>query len=95
MIVYDLETFNTDKAVPCASCIYRLKKLQVNTIERYNTENMRNIEKIVLFSREQIVLIKSYTMCYNSKVKLKKLVIKLLNIIYTYLLIKDQDLIHM
>ena len=27
MIVYDLETFNIDKAVPYASCIYRLSKI--------------------------------------------------------------------
>ena len=27
MIVYDLETFNTDRAVPHGSCIYRLNKL--------------------------------------------------------------------
>ena len=27
MVVYDLETFNTDKAVPYAKCIYRLNKL--------------------------------------------------------------------
>ena len=33
MIVYDIENFNTDGAVPCASCIYRLKKFQVNTFE--------------------------------------------------------------
>ena len=26
MIVYDLETFNTDKVVPYANCIYRLSK---------------------------------------------------------------------
>ena len=33
IIVYDIETFNTVGAVPCASCIYRLKKFQVNTFE--------------------------------------------------------------
>ena len=27
MIVYDLETFNTDRAVPYANCIYRVNKL--------------------------------------------------------------------
>ena len=27
MIVYDIETFNTDKAVPYANCIYRLSKI--------------------------------------------------------------------
>ena len=27
MVVYDLETFNTDKAVAYASCIYRLSKI--------------------------------------------------------------------
>ena len=27
MIVYDIETFNTDRAVPYANCIYRLSKI--------------------------------------------------------------------
>ena len=54
---------------------------------------MRNVEKIVLFSREQIVLTNCSTMFDNSKEKLKKFLIKMLNRIYTYLLIKDQDLI--
>ena len=27
MVVYDLETFNADKAVPYANCIYTLSKL--------------------------------------------------------------------
>ena len=27
MIVYDLETFNTDKVVAYANCIYRLSKI--------------------------------------------------------------------
>ena len=27
MVVYDIETFNTDRTVPYANCIYRLKKL--------------------------------------------------------------------
>ena len=26
MVVYDIETFNTDRAVPYANCIYRLRK---------------------------------------------------------------------
>ena len=34
MIVYDLETFNTDKAVPYANCIYRLSKISV----KYNRD---------------------------------------------------------
>ena len=29
MVVYDLETFNADKAGPYASCIYRLSKIPV------------------------------------------------------------------
>ena len=27
MVVYDIETFNTDRTVPCANCIHRLSKL--------------------------------------------------------------------
>ena len=27
MIVYDIDTFNTDRAVPYANCIYRLSKI--------------------------------------------------------------------
>ena len=41
-IVYDLETFNTDKAVSYASCIYRLS----NTSGKYNRDiTRREIEK--------------------------------------------------
>ena len=29
MVVYDIETFNTDRAVPYANCIYRLNKMSV------------------------------------------------------------------
>ena len=32
MIVYDLETFNIDRAIPYSSCIYRLSK---NLVENY------------------------------------------------------------
>ena len=56
---------------------------------------MRNVGKIVWFSREQIVLMKCKTMFYNSKEKLEELITKLLNINYSYLLIKYQDLIVM
>ena len=42
MVVYDLETFNTDRAVPYASCIYRLSKIS----GKYNRDiTQRGYEK--------------------------------------------------
>ena len=37
MIVYDIETFNTDRAVPFAIAIYRLSKLSGKLYSRYNS----------------------------------------------------------
>ena len=54
--VYDLETFNTNKAVPYANCIYRSSKTSGKFNRDITDENMRNVEKIVLFLEEQIVL---------------------------------------
>ena len=51
-IVHDLETFKTDKAVPCANCIYRLSKSS-GTYHRDipETENEK-CNKIVLFLKD-------------------------------------------
>ena len=38
MIVSVIETFNNDRAVPYANCIFRLVKFQVNIIEIERTE---------------------------------------------------------
>ena len=43
----------------------------------------RNVEKIVLILKERTVIIK-VTMFYNSKEKLRNILLKLLNINYTY-----------
>ena len=43
MIVYDIETFNTDTAVPYANCIFRLSKIQGNNIEINQRKNVKSV----------------------------------------------------
>ena len=51
MVVYDIETFNTDRAVPYAICIYRLKKLS----GKYNRDIS---EKVYQKSLDDCILFK-------------------------------------
>ena len=96
VVVYDLETFNVDKAVPYASCIFRLSRISGKN-NRYITQ--REYEKC----RKEYTVFKGtdssnemldYVLQFKGDSK-KNLTINLLNITYTHLLIKDQDLIVM
>ena len=85
MIVYVLETFDSDKAVPYATCLDKLRKIS----GKYNRDiTQREYEKCrkdcIVFKRTDSFN-ESYTMFYNSKEKLKKLIIKLLNNIFNLL----------
>ena len=81
MIVYDIETLNTERVIPCAICIYRLKKIS----GKYNRDKtQREYEKC---EKDFIVFKGPYSMnemldhIYNSKEKLEKLMIKVLNVV--------------
>ena len=95
MIVYGIETFNTDTAVPYANCIYRLGKLS----GKYNRDiTQREYEKcrkncIVFKGTNSINEMLDYVLQFKGEVK--KLITKLLIIINTYLLIKAVDSIVM
>ena len=43
IVVYDLESFNKNRVVPYCSCIYKISKFPVNTIEIYQNKNIRNV----------------------------------------------------
>ena len=45
MIVYDRETFNTDKFVPYANCIYRLSKASGKYNRDITKQEYENYEK--------------------------------------------------
>ena len=49
MIVSDIETINIDRAVLYANCIYRLNKSSGKYNRDITEQNMKNVEKIVLF----------------------------------------------
>ena len=95
MVVYDLETFNINEAVAYVSCIYRLSKIS----GKYNRDiTQRECEKcrkdyIDFKGTYSINEMLDYVLQFKREAKM--LIIKLLNIIYTYLLIKDQELIVM
>ena len=57
MIVYDLETFNTERAVLYVFGLYKLSKISgKNCCDRTQRE-YENVEMILLFSNELIALI--------------------------------------
>ena len=58
MIVCDLETFDIDRAVPFANVFIDHVKFQINIIEIQHKEKMKNVEKIVLFLTDWIILMK-------------------------------------
>ena len=82
MVVYDLETFNTDKAVPYDNCIHRLGK----TSSKKNRDiTEREYEKC----RKDCNVFEgtdSINELLDSKNR-KKSITTMLNIIYTYYLI--------
>ena len=95
MVVYDLEIFNADKAVPYANCIYTLSKLSgKNNRDESEKEDQKCLNDCIVFKGlDNINQTLDYVLQFKGE--LKELIIKLLNIIYTYLLIKDQDLVFM
>ena len=56
MIVYDLETFNTDRALPYANCIYRLSK---TAGIYYRDISDRNLEKC----KKDCIVLKKTDIC--------------------------------
>ena len=95
MFVYDLETFNTKKAVPFASCIYRLSTISgkyKRDITQRGNEKCRK-DCIVFKGTDSFNEMLNYVLQFEGEAK--NLLLKLLKRNYTYLLIKDQDLIVM
>ena len=45
MIVYDSETFSTDKAVPYANCIYRISKISGKNNRDITKQENENFKK--------------------------------------------------
>ena len=84
MIVYVLETYNTDRTVPYANCIYRLSKIS----DKYNRDiTEREYEKcrkicIVFKGTDSIKEMLDYVLQVQGE--RKKSITNLLNIIYTY-----------
>ena len=58
MIVYDTETFNTDRATPYAKFLYRLSKISGEFYCNITDRELEKCKKFVLFSKEQVVLTK-------------------------------------
>ena len=71
MIVHDLDTFNTDGAVPCANCLYRLSKLS----GEYNRDTTRREyekcrkECIVFKGTDSIEEMLDYVLQFKGEVK--------------------------
>ena len=86
-----LETFNTDRAIPYANCIHRLCKIS----GKYNREiTQKEYEKcrkdcIVFKETDSINEMLDYVLQFKGEAKRNNK--KVLNIIYTYLLIKAVD----
>ena len=82
MIVYDLETFNKSRAVPCCSCLDKLSKIS----GEYNRdisdqENQKGLNDCVVFKvTDCINEMLDHVLSFNGEPK-KKSKIKLLNII--------------
>ena len=49
MLAYEIETFNTDRAVPYANCIYRLSKLSGKYNRDISGKDYKSFLMIVLF----------------------------------------------
>ena len=81
IVVYDLETFNKLRAVPCCNCIYKLSKTSGKYHRDISEKEFQKSPNDCWFLRELIVLMKCYIMFYRSKEKLKKSITYLLNTI--------------
>ena len=84
LIVYDIETFDIDRALPCANGIFRLSKIS----GKYNRDiTDREYEKyregcIVFQGTDNFIEILHHVL--QSKGEVKKVKVYLLNAIYTY-----------
>ena len=95
MVVYDSEIFNAAKAVSYANCIYTLSKLSgKNNRDESEKEYQKCLNDCIVFkgldnSNQMLDDVLQF------KGEPKRITNKTLNIIYTHLLIKDQDLVFM
>ena len=62
MLVYDIQTFNTDRFIPNSICIHKLSKTSgKNSRDATQRGYSKKVEMNVLFLKELIVLIKCWT----------------------------------
>ena len=83
MVVYDIETFNTIKCVPYAKCIYRLSKISSKFYRDISEKEYQKClnDCIVFNGLDNINKMLDYDLQFKGEAK--KLITKLLNIIYT------------
>ena len=81
-IFFDLELFNTSRAVPYAVNNYKLNKRSGKCNRDITRRKIKNVKLIVLFLRELIVKSKCQIMFQNSKERRKRIATKLLKIIF-------------
>ena len=94
-IVHDLQTRSADKARPYNLTFYRSSNLAAkNNRDLILYEIEKSKKKTLLYLKMVYVLILFKIFHLNSKEKNEKFEKKLLNIIYTFMLIMDQDFIH-
>ena len=79
MIVYDIETFNTDRVVPYANCIYRLSKLSGKYIRDLTQREYEKCRKDCIVFKGISSINRMLDHVYNSKEKLIELLTELLN----------------
>ena len=93
-IVYDLETYYTDKAKPYIMTFYRLSK-EAGKYDRDTTteELQKSIKDTISFAGEDCIKI-ALDYLLNWKGEERKLIIKSLNTVYNYMLIMALGFIH-
>ena len=95
MVVYDIETFNTDRAVPYDNCIYGLSifsgKYNRDISEKEYKKGLNGC--IVFKGLDNINQMLDYVLQFKGEPK--RIIMKIVILIYAYLLIKEVVSIHL